>query len=80
MQALRECRHKTEQAWQSSIEISTDMTYVFQNDVSIAPIDERLNLHLKTNVNKKSHTGRKIQAWKESFLAFFRGDAKAPVR
>ena len=80
MQALRECRHKTEQAWQSSIEISTDMTYVFQNDVSIPPVEERPYLHLNTNVKKKSHTGRKLQAWKDSFLAFFRGDAKAQVR
>lgn len=80
LQALRECRHKTEQAWQSSIEISTDMTYVFQNDVSIPVSGEQSDIHLKGNIRKKSSIQEKILSWKNGFLALFRRDAKASVR
>jgi hypothetical protein len=80
LHALRECRHKTEQAWQSSIEISTDMTYVFQNDVSIPVTGEQSDIHIKGSIRKKSSIQEKILSWKNGFLALFRRDAKASVR
>jgi hypothetical protein len=79
MQALRECRHNTEQAWQSSIETSTDMTYVFENDVRIPIAERQTDVYLKRNVNK-SNARRKLLAWMDAFLAFFHHDAKASVQ
>jgi len=80
MQALRECRHKTEQAWQSSIETSTDMTYVFQNDVSILPSENQTDVRLKKTVRKRNNAHERLRAWKNGFIALFHRDTKAPVR
>jgi hypothetical protein len=80
IQALRECRHKTEQAWQASIETSADMTYVFQNDVSIPVTEEEDRVQLQKKVNKGNNTAKKLLEWKNGFSALFRHNTKSQVR
>jgi len=78
IEALRECRRKTEEAWQSSIEISTDMTYVFQNDVNIQETESRPWIHKKINTGGKS-IRKIVRTWMKGLSVLLRRDTKTSV-